>query len=240
MPMQHANLNNLKNLWHSYGPTAIPSESNGQILVHNRWPYRCWFEADGENPNIARLLQQLPTPAVVPVWPGMPAGIEARLQQQRWHCAFEQTAMFLPLPAKLPGLDVCNHNFASLPIHTPVDINHWCAIGSEAFGYTIDTGIISRLANSHSTRLYLDYLNGLPVACALLHKTDNTIGLHQFGIARNFQGLGLARRFMHQLIREAESWQAKQLVLQASAAGLPLYTRLGFQPQFTIRNYQRL
>ena len=63
--------------------------------------------------------------------------------------------------------------------------------------------------------------------------------MHQVSVSPSFQGQGIAKWLMINLLNQSVDWQAENIVLQASTMGKPLYDKLGFKGQFFINNYQK-
>lgn len=243
MNIEDKNLKNLSGLWKKYGASSVSAGST--CVMNNGWPHRCWFESTVE---IARdNVADIPQSAIVPIWPsfelgapGSAAALEQSLIQNLWQCTFEQTAMALPLgtgsnhaPAPRPGFEL---NLVS----SNEELEEWLKIGSEAFDYDIQRAVIAPLLSDECIKVFLAYEQGKAVASALLFKTGDAIGVHQVGVRRDFQGQGIARSLMLQLIEICAQWGASDIVLQASKAGKPLYDSLGFDTLFTIRNFQKM
>jgi GNAT superfamily N-acetyltransferase len=239
MHVDDANITNLKSLWQKYGSKAVTGVAQPALYVNARWPYRCWFEW-GDIAATAALLETLPASTVVPLWGEAHQDLASLLLQQGWACEFEQTAMWLPVQnAHGRGLPV-RAGFDVVRVKTQSDVCDWVDIGSDAFGYAIDPAVILPLLNDQDIQILLGRQHRQPVAGALLYKTGDVIGVHQVAVKKAFQGQGIAGHLMKVLIEACAQWQAKNIVLQASQAGRPLYERLGFCAQFVIKNYQRL
>ncbi len=235
-----ANIDNLTRLWRAMGSRdALPPAG---LQASTRWPHRYWFDWHADTDRLQGLeqaLRQIPPQGIVPVWQ---AGRDRarRLEQQLidggFNLAFEQTAMVLDLA------DHGDVHAAALTVATVqrrATIETWTHIASEAFGYAIDTEVIQRIAGVAGIELLLGYCDTLPAATALLYHTGEITGVHQVGVARAFQGRGVASALMQHIIERSIARQGRYLTLQASAEGEPLYRKLQFRPQFRIRNYQR-
>jgi GNAT superfamily N-acetyltransferase len=257
------NLSNLTSLWKKYGAQVIERNTPPLLHANTRWPHRCWLDlgrlsCDGIDPivlghtNDNAWLEQVPESAVFPIWPMMidkgdchaglfePQGIETRLIEKDWACTFEQTAMYLSLEAGADYAPKAHPEFQVKTVRTPEDVAAWIDIGSEAFDYRIDRSVIETFINDEDVQLLLGCHNDQAIACALLYKTGDVIGVHQVGVMQAFQGKGVARRLMLNILSACALWQGRYVVLQASEAGKPLYDSLGFEAQFLIRNFQKV
>lgn len=257
MHIDQANIFNLKSLWKKYG-SQIHSVNNetrklvqSNLHINTHWPYRCWF--DGEiTLNDFSWLSTVPKTAIFPISLTLDDKnnsveaaseleiIERHLQKDHWHCMFEQTAMFLSLANDANEYRVePRTGFTVKAVVTPQDITMWLEIVSDAFGYCVERTVIEKLINEPDMQILMAYQHDQAIASAILYKTGGIIGLHQVGVKKNYQGKGFARSFMKELIEACHLWQGKNIVLQASSSGKPLYEKLGFKAQFSIKNYQR-
>ncbi|WP_319379757.1 GNAT family N-acetyltransferase [Thiomicrorhabdus sp.] len=183
--------------------------------------------------------------AVVPSYGLDSEKLKQLLQQSGWHKTFEQTAMYLNLDKLNPENNAAKRDEKDLDdlhliaVTSQEDLSHWIKIASEAFQYDVNSESLIPLLDDSDIRILLGQFQGSPVACALLYKTGSIIGLHQMGVRKDYQGKGIARRFMYKLMQLSAEWSGKTMVLQASNAGLPLYEKLGFSEQFFIENYQK-
>ncbi len=263
MDIDQANLNNLTGLWRKYGGQDITLGSQSDVIkisVNQHWPRRVWQPAAilktslSDSNNLLGWLEQIPdvfiSQATLPVWPfdvqnttsinGQNASnLEQQLALKGWQCAFEQTAMYLPIADIDTQLVSKRDNFSIEQVSTSKQLKAWVNIASEAFGYPIDQHVFEKLMHDPSIKILLAVLDGEAVATALLYQDDAVIGLHQMGVAKSFQGKGIARSLMHALIVQCQQQGSEYLVLQASQAGKSLYESLGFKVQFGIKNYRR-
>jgi ribosomal protein S18 acetylase RimI-like enzyme len=260
MHIDQANVHNLKSLWEKYGSQALnikqeTTETNEPYkYVNTHWPHRCWSNSPSQSQDFS-WLKDLPETTIFPVLP-IPgdeqhkdyspvnlSSIQKQLEENNWHCMLEQTAMFLSLdndsyhPESEQGKR--QGGFTIKEVHTPQDITLWLDIVTEAFGYSIHRIVIEKLINDQDMQILMAYHDEQAIASAILFKTDDVIGIHQVGVKTDFQGKGLARIFMKEIINACLLWQGKHIVLQASQAGKPLYESLGFTSQFLIKSYKQ-
>jgi ribosomal protein S18 acetylase RimI-like enzyme len=262
MHIDEANLHNLTQLWHKYGSKPVNVARLPLLQINTHWPHRCWINWRAQQDEGLDQLQglitdslweeNLPKSTFFSLWPKMSVSnlmhaskygqrnIEKMLLDKHWYCAFEQTAMYLALHDKTKYLSQARPGFKVKPAATLNDIKQWIDIGSKAFGYSIDPSVIKPLVNDIDIQLLIGWENDQAIACGLLYKTDDIIGVHQIGVKPAFQGKGFAKSFMLDLIAACEQWQGKHIVLQASQTGKPLYDSLGFKSQFLIKNFKRV
>lgn len=263
MHIDEANLNNLTGLWKKYGFDVLKDRIGPTMLINPRWPYRCWYESPAfvddqrDNPLPAIdydvLLSGIPQATIIPICSFVSSRpinllpfqaehdlLEQALIAQKWTCHFEQTAMFLELPDKTAIAPSVNAEFRIRIITSYEELALWVGVCEDAFGYEIEPLVLGPLINDKDIRIILGDLNGQAVAAALLYKTGNTIGIHQVGVRKTFQGKRIASCLMNEILALCVQWGGKNAVLQASEAGLSLYRRLGFNNRFVIKNYRRL
>jgi GNAT superfamily N-acetyltransferase len=119
------------------------------------------------------------------------------------------------------------------------DFTRWAYACGLGFDYEIDANVIRTLAeNVNNTLLSLKIGQDIAVT-AILHKTGDTIGLHQMTTLPAFRSQGLAKEMMQHLITYAKQNGAHFLSLQASKAGLPLYEKLGFEAGIPLYMYRK-
>ncbi len=258
--LNQANMANLISLWQCYGVQQLNAVKQYPLAQNNDWPHRVWLnEAEGanhypsallSNSQLSSALHQLRSGSIFPVWPAdiieesnSPAHSTrqaiAGYVSKHWTLSFQQTAMYLPLNHEIQ-LPEPNIALIMNRISANEDIAHWVEIGSKAFGYQINFQVIQQLSQNSDIHLLLARLEQKPVACGLLYQTGKVIGIHQVGMAPEFQGQGLAKLFMIDMIKRCLELGGDNAVLQASDAGKPLYQKLGFSEQFVIDNYQKL
>ncbi|GGD54920.1 GNAT family N-acetyltransferase [Lacimicrobium alkaliphilum] len=231
--LKQANIDNLSALWQTLGSHSSKDSRGNRVHCSASWPHRCWSDFPVRLFPGAFLAPQ----SIVPVWQ---VGEQSReqeqaLEEQGFTVAFEQQAMVLELN---PPAECQTDNDITI-INSEADIIVWTSIASAAFGYIIDPDVILRGNQAPNLQLMLGYAQQRPAVTALLYQTDDIVGVHQLGVTPEFRGKGLASKMMAALLGSDMVRRSKWMVLQASAAGEPMYRKLGFRPQFRIRNYQR-
>lgn len=258
MQLELANVKNLTQLWDAYGSVSLSDAPENSVKLHPQWPYRSWpcdtltsiftdnqMLLTGDN-----WLEKLPRGTVVPLWISKPKDnhlrnhsvntLQQQLEQRQWHSMLEQTAMYREikqsdrLPPPLPM------NFCVEPVQSEEGVNAWCEVVKQAFNYTIPSAVIQNLMGLQHVHIVLLKYCDVPVATGLLFKTGEVIGIHQVGVRPSYQGRGIARQLMQQLINlGATTLNGRYLVLQASQSAENLYKSLGFKRQFSIKSYQK-
>lgn len=250
--MLKENLQNLVGLWHRYG--AAVHATRPVVYSSVSWPNRWWadwsIQADGSVvqgwPTAAVLnerFEERGQPAVLSVWPSRPASppstLERSLLATGWRDPFEQTAMVRDLNEDKNGEGPVSPLTVS-PVEDEGELVAWAALSGAAFGYDIDVSVLKPLLRDPAVSVLKAVRDDEMVATALLFRTGTTVGLHQMSVDPARQRQGIANALMSELERRSRASGARQMVLQASASGLPLYAKRGFVPQMTLRNYVRL
>ncbi|MCV2403434.1 GNAT family N-acetyltransferase [Marinomonas sp. C2222] len=238
MTIDEANIANLKGLWTKYGAVSL-IEYRG-LNIHHDWPHRCWFNRDSAPAeNGMAWLDNISSHAILPIWPCEALEeLEKKLVSLGYHCTLQQMAMYKDL-REIELSDEQRANFEIVSVNTKVNLKEWCGIASDAFQYKVSLKAVETLLDDIDARILLGYQDNKAVACALLLKTGEYIGVHQMGVKQTYQGKGIAKYMMNQLIKESAGWGGRYLVLQASASGQPLYESLGFSSQFLIKSYMK-
>lgn len=78
-------------------------------------------------------------------------------------------------------------------------------------------------------RLYLGRADGRCVAISVGVRDGGTVGVYFVGVRPEFRGRGFGRALTERVLTEGAASGAETAVLQATPAGLPVYTRMGFR-----------
>ena len=240
--LKTANIENLTQLWKQMGARPCFSEGMEKFQMSVSWPNRCWIESElliDEISTIAHRINQTTEDVIVPVWVelgGLTEQLESILTSSGFEALFEQTAMYLDLE-NYPIMG--QSDLELLPIDSERDIRTWTDIAARSFEYEIDNSVIQKIAVNSNVKLFMAYLGDHPAATAMLFNTGDVTGIHQMGVLPEYRGQGIARKLMQDIINLCIQMPARYITLQASTAGEPLYSSLGFKRQFKIQNYQR-
>ncbi|UII30424.1 GNAT family N-acetyltransferase [Fulvivirga ulvae] len=233
------NIRNLTSLWQTVGEMA-----NGQtfgetfdycIIPYSEWPNRLWFHHDLSIEGISQakeVLLSTPQNITVPYWDIYQSNSDQLLAANGFEVRFEQVGMSLKLghsydvPQKLSFKKVENEKEARL----------WEALFGQAFGYLISRKLLT--PHYDDTDFIIVYHSEAPVGTAVLHHpSDEVIGIHAMGIIPDARRQGLAEVLMKMILNDSIRQGFPFATLQASAMGKGLYTKLGFEEQFTMKNY---
>ncbi|PKF49752.1 GNAT family N-acetyltransferase [Enterovibrio nigricans] len=109
---------------------------------------------------------------------------------------------------------------------------------SEAFAYSLDETVIQHVLTDPNCYLFALFKDGKIAGTVLLFQTGRTLGIHQLGTVRAYRKMGVAAQLMAHSLSFASELGCGYAVLQASKAGIPLYSKLGFEQLATITSVQ--
>src|SRR3954447_22244214 len=93
------------------------------------------------------------------------------------------------------------------------------------------------LDDSAPMRNYTGYVGGEPVATGSLVPAAGVGGIYNIATRANRRGRGIGRAMTWALMREAAAMGYRVAILWSTAAGLPVYRRLGFQERVRVPTY---
>ncbi|WP_103068988.1 GNAT family N-acetyltransferase [Aquimarina sediminis] len=234
----HANIDNLTSLWKIAATTYQSYYSNSKLsygwVKTSDWPNRLWFNQDITPEIITSAKEKLassPVPLTVPYWDIYKSKSNQILEKNGFKTSFEQIGMSLKL--KKPFDKQYDLNIQQVSNRN--EATQWSEIFEQSFGYRIHPDIL--LKTKSSIFYYLAYNQGQAVGTAVLHKTNDIIGVHSVGIPPQMRRKGFAAQLMKLLINHAIKNGNSYMTLQASDMGKNLYLKLGFEEQFIIKNY---
>jgi len=124
------------------------------------------------------------------------------------------------------------------------DLDRWAGVVIASYGFDdVRRGYGRHLTapgNAGFRRhLYLGLLDGRAVATTVLYEGEEVAGIYWVGTLPGARRRGIASAMTRHALREAKAAGYGLAVLNASAAGQPLYRRLGFADHFTTPIYHR-
>lgn len=117
-------------------------------------------------------------------------------------------------------------------------LNDWIMSLMGAFESTFETSVryagrhVSALKNNMHLSHFSLYQQGKPVASITLSMSDGIARIDDVGTLPALQGKGYATQLIKYALSEAKISGAQYCFLEASDAGLGIYTKLGFEPLF--------
>lgn len=228
-----ANKDNLISVWRTAGTpfnACVEDPSFGWCSIPGmEWPNKLWFNSEITEETITSALESAPSGRmVIPYW--NTTGEELIIAHGGVQ-ASEQAGMSLKLEQPFHK----ENRLLFCAVTTPADAALWAGIYPQAFGYSIDQKILE--VTYSDLRYYLALLDGQPVGTAILHLQDGIAGIHGVGVIPEARRKGVANEIMAYVLNEAIALNAAYATLQASKMGKGIYLEMGFEEQFTIRNY---
>ena len=231
------NINNLTGLWKTVGIPFKSYHKNDTFeyckIENSGWPNKLWFHEDiSENDaEKAIAIMQSNRGLVIPYWDLYGSNSFEILKTKGLIKKTEQVAMALKLDQKFNQ----QNNLKFKRVLSEEDAQKWTAIYPDAFGYVISTEIL--LQNYNDIYFYLFSFEDQPIGTCTLFQTGNHIGIHSVGVIPEMRRKGFAEEIMKFALNFAIDLNMEYAFLQASAMGKDIYTRLGFEDLFVIRNY---
>lgn len=233
-----ANIKNLTSLWQT---VCKPSNSNFReqdfnysLIKNSEWPNRLWFDKEINNNTIVLAKEKISlisTDLTIAYWDIYNSDSFKMLEENGFMLKFEQTGMFLKR----------NHLFSELgnltlkKVNTENETIKWSELFFKSFGYFINPILLTSSLKNIS--YYIAYNENEAVGTAILHTTNNISGIHSLGILPEQRRKGYAEQIMKLLINQSIKTDSNYMTLQSSNMGKGLYLKLGFEEQFTIKNY---
>ena len=240
--LEKNNIDNLTQLFKIMGASSHCYEHEKSFNISHSWPGKLWVDYNYDENDIQTLICKAVKEKIsytIPLWDKKDKStllsVKA-LEENGFIVTFEQIAMALdveavPLPTK--------NNLDIQYIGSKENINTWVQIASESFSYPINNKVIHNISKEENIDLLLAYKEGVAVGCALVFTNSNVAGVHLVGVPSSYRGQGIAQNIMQETIAFAKREQIRYITLQASALGLGIYKRLGFEEQFVLKNYMK-
>lgn len=201
----------------------------------SNWPNRLWFTPSFTSSNISDIKKNVFThfpDLIIPHWNISNPEEYKILEQEGFELLFTQIAMAL----KLNEFIHKKNEISLTRLENTPQATQWSELFKKSFGYSIPPQILEK--SCHSISYYLVNYKNEEVGTVLLHPTDKILGVHALGITKEWRRKGIAEQVMEYVINDAIKKGFEHMTLQASDMGKGLYEKLGFEEQFTIRNYK--
>lgn len=231
------NINNLTDLWKTVGTPFLSYHKNDSFeyckIENSGWPNKLWFRNDISKNDVIDIRKTMHgnSGLVIPYWDIFGTNSNEILDAYGFEIKSEQVAMALKLDQKFE----LQHNLSFKKIDNEQDAKIWSDLYPNAFGYVISKEIL--IHNHNNVHFYLVSLDNQPIGTFMLFQTQNNIGIHGVGVIPEMRRKGLAEEIMKFALNLSIDLQADYALLQASAMGKDIYTRLGFEDLFVIKNY---
>ena len=231
------NINNLTDFWKTVGIPFLSYHKNDNFeyckIENSGWPNKLWFRQDlakKDLADISNIMKSNPG-LVLPYWDIFGTKSYEILDAYGFEVKTEQVAMALKLDQKYEQ----QNNLSFQRVSNEEDAKIWADIYPKAFGYIISKEIL--IHNNGNAQFYLVYFEDQPIGTFMLFQTGNNIGIHGVGVIPEMRRKGFAEEIMKFTLNLAIDSNIEYALLQASAMGKDIYTRLGFEDLFVIKNY---
>lgn len=228
-------INNLYEFWHYVGIKSgklITKESFESIMLSDSdWPKKIFKLKAGAETLINEIagdikLQKLPNAIVFTETAAQ--DFTERLTEEGFYPSIKQQGMIIKLSdfQRTDGEGNCKFSL----VKNKNEADRFATIASQSFKYKVDGAILLSFVESKNVKLFIGWYENVPAFCGLIfYDESNLAGLHMIGTLPQFRGKGLATIMTNKLLEECIKDGKGYCVLHASAAGEPIYSRLGFE-----------
>ncbi|WP_166922218.1 GNAT family N-acetyltransferase [Flavobacterium poyangense] len=231
------NIDNLTGLWKTVSTPSLSYHQKDTLeyskIDHSGWPNKLWLRQDiSENDaqNAVAILREN-SGLAIPYFDIYNSDSYKILESKGLILKSEQVAMALKLDQKF----TLEKNLGFKRVTTEKDAEIWADLYPNAFGYVISKEIL--IQNHTRVHFYLVSLDQQPIGTLMFYLTDHYAGIHGLGVIPEMRRKGLAEEIMKFALNLSIDLKAEYALLQASAMGKDIYTRLGFEDLFVIKNY---
>ena len=231
------NINNLTGLWKTVGTPFLSYHKNEAFeyckIENSGWPNKLWFHKNISKKHLPDIIKTMQTNSglVLPYWDIYGTKTYEILDAYGFEIKTEQVAMALKLDQKF----TLQNNLSFKRVFNEQDSKIWSDLYPSAFGYLISKEIL--IHNHNDVHFYLVSLENKPIGTFMLFQTQNNIGIHGVGVIPEMRRKGFAEEIIKFALNLSIDLNADYALLQASAMGKDIYTRLGFEDLFVIENY---
>ena len=231
------NIDNLTGFWKTIGIPFIAYNKQDAIeycrIENSGWPNKLWFREDINAADLSKIIQIITSNPclVIPYWDIFGSNSNQLLEQNGFEIKTEQIGMFLKLDQKF----TLQNNLTIKKVTTEEDAKIWSDVYPNAFGYVISKEIL--IQDYQEVHFDLVAADKKPIGTFMLYQTGKDMGIHGVGVVPEMRRKGFAEEIMKFAMNLSIDLNAETAHLQASAMGKDIYTRLGFEDLFVIKNY---
>lgn len=231
------NINNLTDFWKTVGTPFLSYHKNDTFeyckIENSGWPNKLWLRNDITKNNLPEIIKTMQSNSglILPYWDIFGTKSYEILDAYGFTLKTEQVAMALKLDQKF----ALQNTLSFKKIDNEQDAKIWSDLYPNAFGYVISKEIL--IHNHTDVHFYLVFQDNQPIGTFMLFQTGNNIGIHGVGVIPEMRRKGFAEEIMKFALNLSIDLKADYALLQASAMGKDIYTRLGFEDLFIIKNY---
>ncbi|WP_417941733.1 GNAT family N-acetyltransferase [Flavobacterium sp. RS13.1] len=231
------NIDNLTDFWKTVGIPLLAYNKQNAIeycrIENSGWPNKLWFKEDITSKDLPKIIQIVKNNPglVIPYWDVFESDSNNFLEQNGFEIKTEQIGMFLKLNQKF----TLQNHLIFKKVTTEEDARIWSEVYPNAFGYVISKDIL--IQDYQNVHFYLVAIDKTPIGTFMLYQTRKDMGIHGVGVIPEMRRKGFAEEIMKFALNLSIDLNAETAHLQASAMGKDIYSRLGFEDLFVIRNY---
>ncbi|MBE8726100.1 GNAT family N-acetyltransferase [Flavobacterium hungaricum] len=231
------NIDNLTSFWKTVGNPFLAYHQNNSFeyckIENSGWPNKLWFKEDITPDALPKIIETVESNSglVIPYWDIFESNSNTLLKENGFQIKTEQVGMFLKLNQKFE----LQKELRFKKVSTEEDAKIWSAIYPDAFGYVISKEIL--IQDYQNTHFYLVSLDKKPIGTFMLYQTNKNMGIHGVGVIPEMRRKGFAEEIMKYALNLSIDLNTETAHLQASAMGKDIYTRLGFEDLYLIKNY---
>lgn len=114
----------------------------------------------------------------------------------------------------------------------PAGLDAWSAIAEDVFDFSPETTTLltpESVLNDDQMTWFVGRIDGTPVACGLLIRTEDVAGVYTIGVAEAYRRRGFGEAMTREVLAAGRELGCQVGVLQSSSMGIPLYERMGFE-----------
>jgi ribosomal protein S18 acetylase RimI-like enzyme len=202
------------------------------------WPRRVFDVQEPEAlPEIATQIKSGLLPDAVTCTASVAEALGAPLAAAGFQQKMSLQGMIIYLRENPPGQ--CPGHIQFRLAASDTDAHTFAAVAAGSFNYRVDGAVVARLLGQEDKiKIFTGFADGRAACSGLIFYDDaGNAGLHFIGTLPDFRGKGLAAAMTTRLLQECVQDGRRYCVLHASKAGLPIYTRLGFEPVKEVITY---
>jgi GNAT superfamily N-acetyltransferase len=171
-----------------------------------------------------------------------PANLESELERRGFAKVTEPPGMAADLSA-LDRLDPGAHVTIER-VSDRAGVNAWFGVFAPSFELSKaaasafrDLVLAAGMADDSPMRNYLAFAGSEPVATGSLVPAAGVGGIYNIATRADLRGRGIGRAMTYKLMREAAALGYRAAILWSTAAGMPVYRRLGFEERIRVPTY---
>lgn len=234
---KHSNVLNLSELWKIGGLFAGEFISENKVFAslvsQGDWPNKVWITGS-LNPQKLLAIQSLSKGKSFSLALWEDENKDNLLAEFGFHSSSELVGMSCDLASFSSQYDSpIDLQLAT----TPEQASIWSQVFVDAFGYEIPPSTV--LALEGNVSFYIAWFEENPIGTSMIFTDSQGVsGIYSIGVVPSSRGMGLANHLFEATLTQVKKFGSNTAILQASAMGLGLYLKYGFQPDFKIRFYK--